>query len=136
MYSDLCDFIEVNGLQSITVLFNVISKWQGQEWKRLEETEGAELLQKLSGQEHFFIEEVNRTHWFNRSQPLADTYYSIHLSEKELYAGQRLSDILRFLIDLKRNYRTAQIFINNIYELDREAQGLADYLRLIEGTVH
>jgi hypothetical protein len=44
MYLDLNDFLQINGLKSVTILFNVLSKYKNGSWQMLESSDGFEIL--------------------------------------------------------------------------------------------
>ena len=137
MYSDLCDFIEINGLHSITILFNVVSKKETDEWRFVRDSEGVELYRKFEDKKYTAgIKEVDQTRWENWDGYLTDTYYTVHFDNSMLGDQKRLKEILQFLISIKKKYYTPQIYINDLYELDDKAQGLIDYLRLVEKKIN
>jgi hypothetical protein len=131
MYSDLCDFIKINGLESITVLFNVLTKRENNSWKHIIETDGPDILQIFSEKPVFTLQEVNETVWSSNSEPMRDKFYSIQLKKTDFNSNEEFLEALQFLIQIKKEYPVLQVYINNIYQLDDKAQGLVDYVRMM-----
>lgn len=133
MYANLSDFITINGLNSVTILFNIISKKQTDGWAFVNESEGAELYHSLK-QAKFAdaIREVNHTCWQNRDEYLKDTCYSIRIDDPALRDRSKFKEILHFFISIAKKFQTPQIYINDQYEISDSGKELADFLEKIE----
>ncbi len=136
MFSDLCDFININGFESITVLFNVITKWEKNNWKSFIESDDLDILQVFKEKPVFTLQEVNETRWHNYSETLRDKFYSVHLKKSDFDSHTKFLETLNFLIEIKRKYPILQVYINNIYQLDNKAQGLVDYVKMMGTQFH
>lgn len=136
MFSDLCDFININGLESVTVLFNVLTKREKNNWKNLIETDGPDILKIFAEKPTFTLQEVNETRWNNYAETIRDQFYSIQLRKSDFDSTAKFLEALEFLIEIKREYPVLQVYINNIYQLDDKAQGLVDYVRMMGTKFH
>jgi len=136
MFSDLCDFININGLDSVTVLFNVLTKREENDWTNFLETGGPDLLQIFSEQPVFTPQEVNETRWSSYSDTIRDQFYSIQLNKSDFDSNKKFLEALEFLIEMKKEYPILQVYINNIYQLDDRAQGLVDYVKMMGTQFH
>jgi len=136
MFSDLCDFIDVNGLESITVLFNVLTKREDDDWRNFIDADGPDLLQLFREKSFCTLHEVNETRWSNYSETIRDQFYSIQLKKSDFESNTKFLEALEFLIEIKREYPLLQVYINNIYQLDDKAQGLVDYVKMMGTRFH
>ena len=117
MYSDLYDFLQINGLQSVTILFNVISKYENGSWQMLEGSEGLEILTRLRRQRGIRIAEADFTRWRNDAEHLLDTYYAASADNLYIKDFSSLKQILVLAMQIKKEFLNTQIYINNFYEL-------------------
>lgn len=128
MYKDLYDFLEINGLQSITILFNVVTRYHNGAWKPVDKGEGFKLLHQLRDHKNFRINEANSTRWGSHSENLMETYYAasfeVDNSKDPLTVKQVLGDVIR-IVD---SYQEPQVYINNFYQLNAETTSLQRYM--------
>ena len=134
MYSELTDYLNAFGLQSITLLFKVCRSYVDQEWQIQRDDAGYEILTMVKESIPFPVQEVDSVRLHNHPTPLYHSHYSVHITAGHLDSELKLKHLLRFLIMLKRRYRTPQIFINNIYEISERALELEDFLNSLSGS--
>ncbi len=132
MYSDLNDFLLINGLQSVTILFNVISKYKNGSWQTLESSDGFEILTRLRRQKGLRIAEADFTRWGNDAEHLMDTYYVASADNLYIKDFSSLKQIIILAMQIKKEFTNAQIYINNYYELNGDTSGLLKYIKLLE----
>lgn len=131
MYKNLSDFLEINGLQSITVLFNVVSKYRNGTWQTVKTGEGFKLLTKLRSTQQVQLAEANTTRWRNQSELLLDTYYAAQFTNLQIKDIISLKKIVELTSHIRQTYAHPQIFINDFYELDDLSDGFDAYLNYL-----
>lgn len=132
MYKNLSDFLEINGLQSITVLFNVVSKYKNGKWQTVQIGEGFKLLTKLRSNKHVKLAEANSTHWRNQSELMLDTYYVAQFTNLQIKDILSLKQILILILHIRQQYLESQIFVNDFYELNDASDGFEAYLHYLD----
>ncbi len=132
MYLDLNDFLQINGLKSVTILFNVLSKYKNGSWQKLESSDGFEILTRLRQHKSIRIAEADFTRWRNDGEHLMDTFYAA--SAENLYIKDVLSikQIIELAMQINKEFSNVQVYINNYYELNGEGTGLVKYVKLLE----
>lgn len=131
MYLDLNDFLQINGLQSVTILFNVISKYQNGSWQMMEDSEGFKILTRLRRQKGIRIAEADFTRWGNEDEQLMDTYYAASVGNLFNKDYSTIRQIVVLTLQIKKEFANAQIYINNFYELNGETSGLVKYTKVL-----
>jgi len=132
MYKNLNDFLEINGLQSITVLFNVISKYQDGKWQTVKTGEGFKLLTKLRTNKHAKLAEANSTRWRNKTELLLDTYYAAQFTNLHIKDRLSIKQIVTLTAQIKQQYNESQIFVNDFYEIDQTSDGFESFIHHLD----
>lgn len=132
MYEDLYDFLEINGLQSVTILFNVVARFQNGAWKLVETSEGFQLLHQLRNLKSFRIHEANSTRWGNQSENLMETFYAASFENNTAKDPVTIKQVLNEVIRIVDAYNEPQVYINNFYQLNAETASLQRYIYGLE----
>ncbi len=132
MYLDLNDFLQINGLQSVTILFNVVSRYKNGSWRMMENSDGFEILTRLRQHKNIRIAEADFTRWRNDGEHLMDTFYAASAENLYIKDIPSVKQIINLTMQIKKEFANAQVFINNFYELNGEGSGLVKYVKLLE----
>lgn len=132
MYENLNDFVEINGLQSITVLFNVVSKYRNGKWQTIKTGQGFKLLTKLRSNKHAILAEANSTRWRNQTELLLDTNYAAQFKNLQIKDPISVRQIIALTAEIRQRYKESQIFINDFYEVDNRSDGLETYIQHLD----
>jgi len=127
MYRDINDFLEVNGLQSVTILFSILSKFEQGHWKMLEAGDGFALYQQLKSIPHFTVSEANTTQFPHFNEELKDTYYAARFDALHITDPKQLKKALSQTKQIRTHFVSPQIFINDYYELNENDKGLEKF---------
>lgn len=132
MYKDLYDFLQINGLQTVTILFNVVSRYENGRWKLVETGEGFEILNKLRTMKDFKLSEANSTRWANQSENLMETFYAASFENNAYKDKMTVKQILSSVIQIVNSYRESQVYFNDYYQLDSQDFSLQKYMTQLE----
>ena len=135
MYRDIKDFLEINGLQSVTVMFSILSKYENGRWKMIESGDGFALYQQLQAFRCFSLSKANTTQFPHLNEELMDTYYAARFEASEMNNPKDLKAVLSAVHQIRSNFVSPQIFINDFYELSESESGLEQYIQKL-GTIH
>ena len=132
MYKNLGDFLEINGLQSITVLFNVISKYRNGKWQIVKTGQGFKLLTKLSSNKHAKLAEANSTRWRNQTELILETFYAAQFTDLHLMDPLIIKQIVTLAAQIKQKYNETQIFVNDFYEIGKTSDGFESFIHRLD----
>ena len=132
MYKDVKDFLEINGLQSVTILFNVITRYEKGHWRVSDaDPAGFNLLNKIRRIKPFRVSEANSTRWTNKSEHLMDTFYVARFDSQSCDDLVLVRDVLNTVEEIKDEFPNSQVVLNDYYNVHEEAKGLSRYLHRI-----
>jgi hypothetical protein len=121
MNSLLIDELSQSGLQSINIIFNSSSRFNGLEWEVVNNDEGKQLYEELSLSMNYRVDEVHSTIWQNGEGLRKDTCFSVNMEFPLLKKRNEVKLVIRQILNLTGRYNCAQVIINNSYPLDKSA---------------
>jgi hypothetical protein len=135
VYRDIRDFLEINGLQSVTVMFSILFKYENGRWKMIETGDGFALYQQLQAARYFTLSKANSTQFIHFNEELMDAYYAARFDANSLSKPKDLKAVLTAVHQIRSNFVSPQIFINDFYELSENETGLEHYIQNF-GSIH
>ena len=124
----LLEELSHSGLQTINIIFNSSSQFNGLIWEVIQDDEGQKLYNELSKSMNYRVEEVHSTIWQNGHGLRKDTCYSVNLEFPLLKKRSEVKLIIRQIMALTGRYNCAQVIVNDAYPLNQKApQSLITY---------
>ena len=119
MNSLLIDELSQTGLQTISIIFNSSSRFNGSKWETIKNDEGQQLYKELSLSMNYRIDEVHSTVWQNGYGLRKDTCFSVNMefpfikkrNEVKLVIESFLCDIRAENLDFPILFCCFQIFL-------------------------
>jgi hypothetical protein len=128
MNSLLIDELSQTGLQTISIIFNSSSRFNGSKWETIKNDEGQQLYKELSLSMNYRIDEVHSTVWQNGHGLRKDTCFSVNMEFPFIKKRNEVKLVIRQILNLTCRYSCAQVIVNNSYPLNtKSSQTITSY---------
>ncbi len=134
MYRDVNDYLEINEIQSVTILFSILYRNDKGDWKMVEAGDGFALYQQLQSLDAFTLSKANSTQFIHFNEELMDTYYAARIDANRIDDPQKWQAVFSTVQHIRKNFASPQIFINDYYELHENDAGLEKFVRYFHST--
>lgn len=98
----------------------------------LESSDGFEILTRLRQHKSIRIAEADFTRWRNDGEHLMDTFYAASAENLYIKDVSSIKQIINLIMQIKKEFKNVQVYVNNYYELNGESTGLVKYVKLLE----